>query len=443
MRVQVVAKWARNETLPPQLPGFKRVAFQLLGTLDTGVGLRELLDSIRSRAWSIPELAIDLASLAFSVYAADMGVPRSLSQDSWTREISLDVPVSAPSLWESQRGTLTQLLNYLTGDRWFVAFRSRDAAPDYNENVDTSEAAECPTISLFSGGLDSLVGAIDLLEQDKTQLLCVSHAGDGLTSGVQHEVLEDLQKTYPERVEHLRIWYAPKSLLKKHATEKTTRGRSFLFFAAAAVAAATQATNKNSIEVLIPENGFISLNVPLDPLRLGAHSTRTTHPFVLRLWNELLKGLELNVTLRNPYQFMTKGEMFKQCANKQLLKELLPQTMSCSSPTKARWHELPPQHCGHCVPCIIRRAAVQKAFGSDTTKYTVTFKKSVDPTTSEGRNVRAFQRAIEVNSDKRVASIIVHSAGPLPREPGFAEIYMRGLSEVKHLVGNVVTKPKT
>ena len=150
MRVQVVAKWNRNETLPPELPGFKRVAFQLLGTLDAGVGLRELLDSIRSRSWSIPEIAIDLASLAFSAYAADMGVPRSLSQDSWTREMSLDVPVSNPRLWESQRGTLTQLLNFLTGDRWYFAFRSRDAAPEYNEDVDTSDAVECPAISLFS-----------------------------------------------------------------------------------------------------------------------------------------------------------------------------------------------------------------------------------------------------------------------------------------------------
>lgn len=443
MRLQVVAKWARNEALPPQVPGFKRVAFQLLGTLDSGVGLRELLDSVCSRGWSIPEIAIDLAALAFSVYAADMGVPRSLSQDSWTREILLEVPVSNPKMWESQRATLTQLLNYLTGDRWFFAFRSRNACPEYNKNIQTSGAAKISTISLFSGGLDSLVGALDVLVPDDARLLCVSHAGDGLTSGIQHDVLADLQDAYPDRIDHLRVWYAPKSLLKDHATEKTTRGRSFLFFATAAVSAATLASKGHSVEVLIPENGFISLNVPLDPLRLGAHSTRTTHPFVLRLWNELLEGLKLEVTLRNPYQFMTKGEMFKHCANKKLLKALLPQTMSCSSPTKARWQQLPPQHCGHCVPCIIRRAAVQHAFGSDSTKYTVTFKKTVDSTSSEGRNVRAFQRAIAVNTDKRVASIVVHSAGPLPREPGFAEIYVRGLTEVKQLVGKVVTTPKT
>ena len=64
-------------------------------------------------------------------------------------------------------------------------------------------------------------------------------------------------------------------------TETTTRGRSFIFLALAALAA-------DAIEgrtpIYVPENGLISLNVPLDPLRLGAWSTRTTHPFYMARW---------------------------------------------------------------------------------------------------------------------------------------------------------------
>ena len=30
---------------------------------------------------------------------------------------------------------------------------------------------------------------------------------------------------------------------------------------------------------MVPENGLIALNVPLDPLRLGSNSIRTTHPY--------------------------------------------------------------------------------------------------------------------------------------------------------------------
>src|SRR6266852_896439 len=44
----------------------------------------------------------------------------------------------------------------------------------------------------------------------------------------------------------------------------------------------------------VPENGLIALNVPLDPLRLGSFSTRTTHPFYIARWNELLKMVGMN-----------------------------------------------------------------------------------------------------------------------------------------------------
>lgn len=34
----------------------------------------------------------------------------------------------------------------------------------------------------------------------------------------------------------------------------------------------------NINELLVPENGLIALNVPLDETRVGSFSTRTTHP---------------------------------------------------------------------------------------------------------------------------------------------------------------------
>ena len=60
--------------------------------------------------------------------------------------------------------------------------------------------------------------------------------------------------------------------------------------------------------LMAPENGLIALNVPLDPLRLGALSTRTTHPFYIARWNELLSLLEVPGRVENPYWNQTKGE---------------------------------------------------------------------------------------------------------------------------------------
>src|SRR5206468_929889 len=67
-------------------------------------------------------------------------------------------------------------------------------------------------------------------------------------------------------------------------TESSTRGRSFLFFALAALAASGI---PGRTTFYVPENGLISLNVPLDILRVGACSTRTTHPFYMARWQDL------------------------------------------------------------------------------------------------------------------------------------------------------------
>src|SRR4051794_24916885 len=95
--------------------------------------------------------------------------------------------------------------------------------------------------------------------------------------------------------------------------------------------------------VHVPENGLISLNVPLDPLRLGALSTRTTHPFYMARFGELLQGLGLGVRLENPYAFMTKGRMAKACADFDLLRKEAKHTMSCSSPGSRRYDRDPSQ----------------------------------------------------------------------------------------------------
>jgi hypothetical protein len=77
-------------------------------------------------------------------------------------------------------------------------------------------------------------------------------------------------------------------LVEDVGSEDTTRGRSFLFFSLG-VAAGT-ALGRDFV-LKVPENGLIALNVPLDRLRLGALSTRTTHPFYMTRWNDLLQAL--------------------------------------------------------------------------------------------------------------------------------------------------------
>lgn len=304
------------------------------------------------------ELGIDLLILAAAVTAADTRISRaSEAQDSWTREIDLYLPVSDVSVWEEQESLVERILRFLSGDVWRVHFRERHPKAKTLVSAPPELAlAEFDCVSLFSGGLDSFIGAIDLLA-GKRRPLFVSHYWDISTSSQNlcaariGEVYGDFGKCHIRA----RIGFE-NGLVENVGAETTTRARSFLFIALAALAA----SGLRDAGLIVPENGLIALNVPLDPLRLGAWSTRTTHPFYLARWQELLEGLGISAVITNPYRFKTKGHMLKDCANQELVKKFAHETISCSSIAKARWKGLAPGHCGHCTPCLIRRAAMRK-----------------------------------------------------------------------------------
>lgn len=196
----------------------------------------------------------------------------------------------------------------------------------------------------------------------------------------------------------------------------------------------------------VPENGLIALNVPLDRLRLGALSTRTTHPYYMARWNELLSVLEIPGHLENPYWNKTKGEMVTECAVSSILTKATPKSLSCSSPAKARWKGEPPGHCGYFLPCVIRRASLH---GNDPTEYGISDLSSVclDTRQAEGQQIRSFQLAINrIKKHPKLASILIHKPGSLSDFPDrydeYADVYRRGLIEVDQLLSDVKTSPK-
>ncbi|TOF14048.1 hypothetical protein CGJ28_26590, partial [Vibrio parahaemolyticus] len=73
-------------------------------------------------------------------------------------------------------------------------------------------------------------------------------------------------------------------------SENSQRSRSFMFLSMAAYLASSMG---ESCKLIVPENGFIALNVPLDPLRLGANSTKTVHPNFMCKMGEIFDFLGL------------------------------------------------------------------------------------------------------------------------------------------------------
>jgi hypothetical protein len=411
-------------------------------------GIASMLGELNDLNIFPSEIGLDLLLLATHVYAADTRISRDTeSQDNWTREITLIVPVSEVDRWNMAQTLLQRQLNFLTGDIWTVQFRARHgSATSLVPSRGSSPDPVHDTLSLFSGGMDSLIGAIDALAVGKKPLL-ISHAGDGATSGAQHELFECLETNFPDALfDHLRLWLnIPTDLITGVNIENTTRARSFLFFALGILAG----TGLNKRFVLqAPENGYIALNVPLDTLRLGALSTRTTHPFYMDCWNKLLMILNIDGKVDNPYWNKTKGEMASECQNIDLLKELIPISLSCSSPAKARWKGKASEHCGYCLPCLVRRAAIKQAFGQrgDRTEYTLQSLNGqlLDSEKSEGLQIRSFQLAIKrLQNNPSLAKVLIHKPGPLPdasRNAELADVYLRGISELGSLLANVRAK---
>lgn len=280
------------------------------GNRRLGFGIGQAMDQLREFGLRPSEIAVDLVLLAAALTAADTRISRvDDSQDHWTREIDLHIPVSDPALWHSQAVLLVRMLDFLTGDRWSVFFRPRPAQMGVLVSPPATLRTVSPTcVSLFSGGLDSFIGAIDQLSDGKESPLFISHYWDGMTSQHQTFCMQALWRQFAARpFNHIRARVGfPNNLVASSAKEDTLRARSFLFFALAVLAASTI---EGDVTIHVPENGFISLNVPLDPMRLGALSTRTTHPFYMARFNDLLRGLGTAARLKNRYRHRTKGQM--------------------------------------------------------------------------------------------------------------------------------------
>jgi len=417
--------------------------------LDHGIG--RALDDLAKLKIYPSETGVDLMVVAAHVHAADTRLSRDTeSQDDWTREIRLVIPVKDVTLWQSCKTILERMLNFLTGDFWTIDFRRRPKGFETTVNPPPAELLGLPFdgVSLFSGGLDSLIGAIDELEAGRTPLF-VSHAGEGAVSTSQESLFRALENHYKGRsFAKLRVWMAfPNDLFKGVPAEMTTRGRSFLFCAAGIFASTGL---DKTVTLRVPENGLIALNVPLDQLRLGALSTRTTHPFYIARWSELLRILGVSTQIENPYWDRTKGEMVAACANRNLLQRIVGDSMSCSSPTKGRWTGHGIEHCGFCLPCLIRRAAIKAALGKDDpTTYTLADLTSQNLGTrrAEGRQVRSLQLAIDrLRKEPRLASILIHKPGSLSsqsaaRQASLADVYRRGMIEVGKLLKGVEAGP--
>lgn len=389
-----------------------------------GVIGNDLRDRFARLAVPPSSQAMDLVAVAMAVTAADTFVLRDDAADGWRREIEVDVPVIEPDRWNALAPLLVKALGFLSGDTWSFSFQSGGRTPPSRRDVRNRgffDPSKVDVVALFSGGLDSGLGVMDLIDAGIRPLL-VSHAprGDKKYQGAVAALLP----SPPQRFEF--NCYPTRDGI----TEITSRTRSFLFltFAGLVAQAVRNFRGTASIDLHMCENGLIALNPPLTARRIGALSTRTAHPYYLSLLQELFDAVDLGVKINNPHRHETKGEMLARRTTQANIAQFASSTVSCGN-----WHRKNMQ-CGRCWPCSIRRSSFHHAGIADATQYDTN--KLVDALREDDYrdDIVSIHTALKRRYDRGLKSWVLQT-GPLPQDASersaLYAVVERGMDELE------------
>jgi hypothetical protein len=206
-------------------------------------------------------------------------------------------------------------------------------------------------IMLFSGGLDSLAGAIETLNSTKNKkLYLVGHKSNNNTISTQDGLIKALSEKYNNRI---KFYGFECHFTGLSSIEETQRTRMFLFSAIAFAICSHCSRN----EFFIFENGITSINLPKQADVINARASRTTHPKTIGLLKKFYNNLVKDYKFITPYIYKTKKDImdvfiqFKE-------ENLIASSVSCST---SRNNNRSSHHCGVCSQCIDRRIAVYAA----------------------------------------------------------------------------------
>jgi hypothetical protein len=315
----------------------------------------------------IPPRVLDLLQIAAYVFCADRMAHRgdrdSLNNETWARTFEFNIPVYDFTFWNSTntKKALCTALEFMTGDRKY-SFKfyklNVDVIKDNNKQLSiftneymTIDEATATDVMLFSGGLDSLAGAIQRLnEYPKRNLCLVSHKANNTVIGIQDKIAKFLNGKYNNRTRQYGFKCHNKSTLLS-SKEETQRTRMFLFSAIAF--AICNCYEKH--EFYVYENGITSMNLAKQEDVINARASRTTHPKTLGLLRIFYKLFDKSFNIVAPYYNKTKVEVV-EILNIYGEQDIITSSVSCSSTRKKP--NLSP-HCGVCSQCIDRRFAIE------------------------------------------------------------------------------------
>ena len=309
---------------------------------------------------NVPDTFQDLLEIAAYVYSADQAISRGADEvdsfgNSWRRDLNFIIPVRNHEFWSGLevQDALRSTLGFLSDDNYQFDFVKLNNGHPFQCYLDFSDEGRLfgypEQVVMFSGGLDSLAGAIEEVLNQKRKVVLVTHKSTPKPNK-RHRALEAkiAEKAGENAPLHIGVRINKKKSLNY---EYTQRSRSFLYVSIGATIA--QMLNLKSVRFY--ENGVISLNLPVCAQVVGGRATRTTHPRVMKGFQDIISLVAGEpFSIENPFIWKTKSDVV-ELITKAGCHEMIPSSMSCSHTWETNNRQT---HCGTCSQCIDRRFAM-------------------------------------------------------------------------------------
>lgn len=297
----------------------------------------ELLETYLFACWD--PLVYDLLLLAAAVEFCDKVRRRSAMR--WGRLIELSIPVHDIGRWTGFEvgRRLHAALEFLTGDKWVITFRSRIAPA---EQTSRQQALSLPhgarAVMPYSNGLDSRAVAA----------LVGARQSDGLVKirlGVA-----------ASRAAFAAVPYSV-SLHGLSNLESSGRARGFKFTLIGAIGAYLA----NVDRVVMPESGQGAIGPVLVPVGQAYEDYRNHPAFTDRMTAFLKAILGRDIRYEYPRLWFTKGETLTAYIEQEGAKAEWRDTRSCWQRSQQMGFNGKLWQCGICAACQLRRMSLHAA----------------------------------------------------------------------------------
>ncbi len=346
---------------PKQLDQSKLIKLEYQESTGNSRNVNLALPNFVLDVFHLPDRILDLLEIATYVFCADRRISRgrkdNVEYHSWSRLFHFVIKVRDFDFWNTHdvKEKLKEALVFMSGDRaYHFTFQPGHSTPQsglFDSEVFQIEPQPNTKLILFSGGLDSLAGIVECLENTSDQLCLISHrSGQPRTARTQDRLINALDARHPNRIKHYKF---DCSLRRIRAKEETQRTRAFLY-TSIGYALSHVLSPVSHREVSVYENGVTSINFPKQQDHMNARASRTTHPRTIALLENLFSEIDQSeVQITTPFLWKTKTDVF-HLISEVGRKDLITSTVSCSHTFQ---HLDQATHCGGCSQCIDRRFA--------------------------------------------------------------------------------------